>query len=130
MITYRSDVRPDVRTIAELYRAALLNRPVDDLDRIRRMYDGSNLILTAWEGSRLAGILRGWTDEARDGYVCDLAVYPDYQRRRIGATLLELVREGRPEVDWILRASTIATDYYQHIGWKKIENGWSWPREK
>src|SRR5437667_11666948 len=98
MITYRSDVRPDVRTIAELYRAALLNRPVDDLDRIRRMYDGSNLILTAWEGSRFAGILCGWTDEARDGYVCDLAFHPDYQKRRIGATLVSFVHDRRLEV--------------------------------
>jgi hypothetical protein len=32
-------------------------------------------------------------------------------------------------VQWVLRASKIAADYYQHIRWQKIENGWSWPRE-
>lgn len=98
MITYRSDVRPDAKTIAELYRAASLNRPVHDVDRIRRMYEGSNLVPTAWDGERLAGILRGWLDGAYDGYVCDLAVHPDCQKQGVGAKLLELAREGPPEV--------------------------------
>jgi GNAT superfamily N-acetyltransferase len=128
MITYRTDSRPDAATIADLYRAAPLFRPVDDLDRIRRMYAGSNLVLTAWDGECLTGILRGWTDDAFDGYVCDLAVHPDYQKHGIGAKLLELARDGRPQVQWVLRASKIAAQYYQHIGWQEIENGWVWIR--
>jgi ribosomal protein S18 acetylase RimI-like enzyme len=129
MISYRSDRRPDAQTIAELYRLSPLNRPVDDVDRIRRMYEGSNLVLTAWDGERLAGILRGWLDGAFDGYVCDLAVHPDYKKQGVGAKLLELAREGRPEVQWVLRASKIAAEYYGHIGWQRIENGWLWPRK-
>ena len=49
MILYRSDVRPDAAVIAALYRGSPLNRPVDDVDRIRKMYEGSNLVLTAWD---------------------------------------------------------------------------------
>jgi hypothetical protein len=29
----------------------------------------------------------------------------------------------------VLRASKIAVDYYKHIGWEPIENGWCWRRE-
>lgn len=130
MVTYRSDVRPEGGVIADLYRLSPLNRPVDDVDRIRRMYEGSNLVVTAWDGERLAGILRGWTDNAYDGYVCDLAVHPEYQKQGVGAKLLEMARHERPEVQWVLRASKIATEYYQHLGWEKIENGWFWPRKQ
>jgi ribosomal protein S18 acetylase RimI-like enzyme len=130
MISYRSDARPADEIIAELYRCALLNRPVQDLDRVRRMYDASNLVVTAWDGHRLAGILRGWHDGAFDGYICDLAVHPDFQRQGVGAKLLEMAREGRPEVQWILMASKIAVDYYKHLGWVKVENGWKWPRSQ
>ena len=28
-----------------------------------------------------------------------------------------------------LRASKIAAQYYEHLGWQKIENGWFVPRE-
>lgn len=129
MIVYRIDITPEAQTIADLYRLAALIRPVDDVERIRRMYAGSNLVLTAWDGERLIGILRGWIDGAFDGYVCDLAVHPDYQKQGIGAKLLDLARQGRPEVQWVLRASKIAAKYYEHIGWKQIENGWYFPRE-
>jgi ribosomal protein S18 acetylase RimI-like enzyme len=129
MIAFRDDVHPPAEVIAELYRLAPLNRPIGDLERIQRMFNGSNIVLTAWEGEQLVGILRGWTDGAYDGYVCDLAVHPAYQKSHgIGRELLERVRAGRPQVQWILRASVIAKDYYQHVGWQKIENGWYWPR--
>jgi ribosomal protein S18 acetylase RimI-like enzyme len=128
-IVYRTDVRPEAALIAALYRAALLLRPVDDIVRIKRMYDGSNLIVTAWSAGDLAGILRGWTDGAFDGYICDLAVHPNYQNHGIGRELLARTRATSPQVQFVLRASKIAVDYYQHIGWQKIENGWFWPRE-
>lgn len=129
MITYHTDVRPNAQVIADLYREASLIRPVDDVDRIRRMYAGANVVASAFDGDRLVGILRGWTDDAFDGYVCDLAVLPGYQSQGIGARLLEVVRQNRPDVQWVLRASKIAAEYYGHLGWKKIENGWFWPRE-
>ncbi len=129
MIVYRSDRRPDAADIAALYRGSPLNRPVDDVDRIRRMYEGSNCVLTAWDGERLVGILRGWTDGAFDGYVCDLAIAPDCQKLGIGRALLDQAIALSPQVQWVLRASKIAERYYEHVGWQKIENGWVWPRK-
>jgi GNAT superfamily N-acetyltransferase len=76
------------------------------------------------------GILRGWTDGAFDGYVCDLAVHADYQRQGIGRELLNrCVAAYSGEVQWVLRASVVATDYYAHLGWQKIENGWYLSRD-
>src|SRR5215471_575201 len=126
MIAYRDDVRPTIAQISDPYRAAPLFRPVDDLARMERMYAGSNVVWTAWDGQRLVGILRGWTDDAYDGYICDLAIHPDYQKSGIGRELLQYVLHRSPEIQWILRASKIATDYYAHLGWQKIENGWCW----
>jgi ribosomal protein S18 acetylase RimI-like enzyme len=128
-IRYRSDIRPEAAVIAALYRAAPLIRPVDDLERIARMYAGSKVVFTAWDGGRLAGILRGWTDGAFDGYVCDLAVAPEYQKAGVGRELLEMCKRMSPEVQWVLRASKIAADYYAHVGWERIENGWFWKRQ-
>lgn len=128
-IIYRDYVRPDAAVIAKLYRSASLIRPVDDIERIHRMYEGSNLVLTAWQGEKLIGILRGWHDGAFDGYVCDLAVLPEYQKLGIGRELLQLTFQVNPNIQWVLRASKIADRYYKHLGWKAIENGWYWPRE-
>ena len=128
-INYRNDFCPEVEAIAELYKKALLNRPNDDLDRITKMYKGSNIVITAWDGDCLVGILRGWTDKAYNGYVCDLAIHPEYQKAGIGKELLNQVISNNPKVQFVLRASVIAGEYYKHIGWQKIENGWFFPRE-
>jgi GNAT superfamily N-acetyltransferase len=128
-ICYTADERPDARIIAALYTAAQLRRPVDDLDRIARMYAGSPVVLSAWDGSRLIGILRGWSDGTYDGYVCDLAVDPEYQKQGVGRELLHRCVSRSADVQWVLRASAIATDYYAHLGWTRIENGWVWARE-
>lgn len=129
MIAYRDGVIPPAETVAALYRAAPLNRPVDDLPRIAAMYAGSNVVHTAWDGERLAGVVRGWTDGAFDGYICDLAIHPDYQQQGIGRELLRRLIESNRQVQFVLRASQIAKEYYAHVGWKAIENGWFVPRE-
>ncbi len=128
MIDYRQDLRPQASEIAALYDASSLRRPTGDLSRIAAMYAGSNLVLSAWDGDRLVGILRGWTDGTFDGYVCDLAVEPGVQGEGVGRKLLDLARAANPEVQFVLRASKLAADYYAHLGWRKIENGWYWPR--
>jgi ribosomal protein S18 acetylase RimI-like enzyme len=134
-LNYRSDETPEASLIAALYDAAGLKRPTKDLDRIQRMYQGSNIVLTCFaegigdDSVKLVGILRGWTDYAFDGYVCDLAVHSDYQHRGIGKELLERVKSiANPEVQWVLLASPVAKDYYAHLGWQKVENGWKWSR--
>jgi GNAT superfamily N-acetyltransferase len=129
-ITYRDDFLPPIKSIAALYRAAPLNRPIDDPQRIARMYSGSNIVHTAWDGDRLTGILRGWTDGGFDGYVCDLAVDPEYQKHGIGKELLRRVVASNRQVQFVLRASKIAREYYRHVGWQSIENGWFVPREE
>jgi GNAT superfamily N-acetyltransferase len=112
-------------SIIALYCAAPMYRPIDDLGRMRRMFEGSNVVLTAWDGDRLVGVLRGVTDGAYTTYVCDLAVHPDYQRSGIGHELLERVVSTYPESGVVLQAARIASDYYSHIGWQKVETGGS-----
>lgn len=130
-IQYSSDRRPAAAEIVRLYDAAPLFRPTKEEDRVRRMYEGSNVVWTAWDGARLVGILRGWTDGAYDGYVCDLAIDPGYQKQGIGKALLARVAAHYgAQVQWVLRASKIASRYYEHVGWQVIENGWFLPREQ
>lgn len=127
-IVYRGDERPGAAEIVELHRAAELRRPRSP-ERIERMYGASPVVWTARDASHLVGILRGWTDGAFDGYVCDLAVHPEYQKRGIGRELLKrCVAAYSHEVQWVLRASVIAATYYSHLGWQRIENGWYWSR--
>ncbi len=128
MIAFRPHHLPPLEAIRCLYAASPLRRPIEDPRRIARMFQASNVIHSAWEGERLVGLLRGWTDGAFDGYVCDLAVHPAFQKKGVGRGLLALLAPEYPEVRWILLASPLAKDYYARVGWESVANAWMQPR--
>ncbi|HET8902065.1 MAG TPA: GNAT family N-acetyltransferase [Holophagaceae bacterium] len=127
-LTYHHDRRPDIDAIRALYAASPLRRPIGEPERIAKMFEHANVVISAYDGERLVGLLRGWTDFAFDGYVCDLAVHPGYQKRNIGKRLLDEAAALGPDIHWILLASPIAKDYYGHLGWQLIPNAWELPR--
>jgi ribosomal protein S18 acetylase RimI-like enzyme len=129
-IEYRDDLRPDIGQIIALYRAAELSRPLDDSGRIQRMYDAANLVLTAWAGDRLIGILRAWSDGGFLAYIADLAVDPAYQGRGIGRELLCRATSSDPDLIYLLHAAPTAMEFYRHTGWRAMQNAWVWPRER
>jgi len=51
-IEYKLNVSVPAAAVAELFRRAGLNRPVDDLRRMAAMLANANHIMTAWEGVR------------------------------------------------------------------------------
>ena len=128
-IAYCQDRTPALEAIRALYAASPLRRPIHDPARIRRMFEGSNVVISAYDGDRLVGLLRGWTDFAFDGYICDLAVHPAHHKAGVGRGLLDRALVLGEGVQWVLLASPIARDYYAHVGWEKVENGWKLNRD-
>jgi GNAT superfamily N-acetyltransferase len=127
-ITYTLDRRPEIDAIRALYAASPLRRPIGDPERIAKMFEHANVVISAWDGERLVGLLRGWTDFAFDGYVCDLAIHPGYQKQGVGRRLLDEAAALGPGIHWILLASPLAKAYYGHIGWNLLPNAWELPR--
>ena len=129
MITLRQEPRPSTDAIRALYAASPLRRPIEDPARITRMFAASNVVWGAYDGERLVGVLRGWTDGGFDGYICDLAVHPGYQKAGVGRRLLDGVLGLDPGIQWVLLASPLAKDYYARVGWEPVANGWRIPRQ-
>ncbi|HML24531.1 MAG TPA: GNAT family N-acetyltransferase [Aggregatilinea sp.] len=124
-LTYRANAPVTAQQVADLFRSAGLRRPVDDLDRIQRMIQGADLIVSAWDGGRLVGIARSITDFAYCCYLSDLAVSADYQRQGIGQALIDRTRaELGDEVMLLLLSVPDAMTYYPRVGFEPVANGW------
>jgi N-acetylglutamate synthase-like GNAT family acetyltransferase len=116
-IIYKFDVVPIAQQIIELYDDAQLPRPTHDPQRMKAMFENSDLIVTAWVEDRLVGVARTITDWVWCSYLADLAVSPDYERSGIGKKLIELVREKIGEQSMLLLLSVpTAMDYYPRVG--------------
>ncbi|WDF55360.1 GNAT family N-acetyltransferase [Mucilaginibacter sp. KACC 22063] len=129
-ITYRTDTTPATEQVIEVYASAGLNRPIDDFDRIAKMYQNSNLIITAWDGEDLVGVSRALTDFCYACYLSDLAVKEQYKHQGIGKKLVELTKEhAGPQSMLLLLAAPQAMEYYPKIGMPNIENAFMIKRE-
>jgi ribosomal protein S18 acetylase RimI-like enzyme len=108
--------------VANVFRNSGIRRPYNDLNRIKKMIDNADIIITAWDNKKLVGIARALTDYSYCCYLSDLAVDKDYQKSGIGKHLIELLRNiiGE-EVALILISAPEAMDYYPKIGFEKCE---------
>ncbi|MNX30580.1 putative acetyltransferase [compost metagenome] len=130
-IIYKFDVKPTADQIIELYDKAELPRPTNDKERIRKIYENSNLIFTAWDNEKLVGVSRSITDWAWSCYLADLAVNPEYKKSGIGKKLIELTKEKVGEQTMVLLLSVpTAMEYYPKVGFSKEDRSFIIHRTK
>ncbi|VXD13794.1 GNAT family N-acetyltransferase [Marinoscillum sp. 108] len=123
MITYQieKDLSPE-EFISVLNQSTLAERrPVNEPDRIQKMLDHGNLIVTARENNVLIGVARSLTDFLYCTYLSDLAVDQAYQKRGIGKELIRQTKLQTPKAKLILLAAPKAVAYYPKIGMKQWE---------
>jgi ribosomal protein S18 acetylase RimI-like enzyme len=125
MIEYRRGNQLNLERVIQLYRDSTLGerRPVDEPERMARMLEHANLVITAWDGEELVGISRSLSDFAFCTYCSDLAVHVDYQRRGIGKELLRRTQAAGQPATLLLFAAPNAVEYYPHIGFE-AGSGW------
>lgn len=94
-------------------------RPVDDRERISKMIQNANLVVTARNNGLLVGVSRSVTDFSYCTYLSDLAVRKNYQKRGIGTELIRRTKLASEPAKLILLSAPAAIDYYPGIGMTK-----------
>jgi N-acetylglutamate synthase-like GNAT family acetyltransferase len=124
-ISYRSNIKITVQDFIDLLRRSTLDerRPVDDQERMQKMLDHGNVMVTAWSDEKLVGVSRALTDFSFCCYLSDLAVDKTYQHTGIGKELVRLTHQAAGmQTMLILLAAPAATKYYPKIGMKQFEH--------
>lgn len=123
MIDYQIETNlSSVEFVAILINSTLgKRRPVEEPDRIEKMIEHGNLIVTARENGRLIGVARSLTDFLYCTYLSDLAVDKNYQKKGIGKELIRQTKIATPKAKLILLSAPKAVNYYPKIGMVKFE---------
>ncbi len=96
-------------------------RPINDPERLSKMLEHGNLIVTARENGQLIGIARSLTDFLFCTYLSDLAVDEKYQKMGIGKELIRQTKLATPQAVLILLSAPTAVTYYPKIGLTQFE---------
>lgn len=130
-IHYKTGTLPTTGDIIQLYDQAPLKRPTDDPQRIARMYEHADVVVSAWDGEQLIGVARSLTDFHFCCYLSDLAVNPDYQGAGIGRQLVALTQAAiGPQCMLLLLSVPTAMEYYPKVGFTKADNAFYIPRKE
>lgn len=121
-----------VKEVVELFRKSGIRRPVEDTERIKRMIDNADEIITVRDGTLLIGFLRAITDYSYCCYISDIAVDKDYQGLGIGKELVRILRDklGEGEIQYILTSAPKAVEFYEKIGFEKADKAYVIKRKK
>ena len=121
MITYQVEKDLTPKEFIEVLNKSTLGerRPVNEPERILKMLEHGNLIITARKNNILIGVARSLTDFFYCTYLSDLAVDQAYQKQGIGKELIRLTKLETPKAKLILLSAPKAVGYYPKIGMKQ-----------
>lgn len=109
--------------IMDLYAAVGWTAYTDHPDSLRSGFENSILILAAYEGEQLLGILRAVGDGHTIVFIQDILVYPEHQRKGIGLALIREVLSRYAHV----RQIQLSTDdtpktkaFYSALGFREL----------
>jgi len=127
MITYKEFNASLLGDVKEIYRSVYWQTYLQDDDKLKRAFENSLNLLGAFDGEVLVGFVRCVGDGEHIVLVQDLAVRPEYQKRRIGTTLFQMVWDKYKDVRMFQVVMDLEDEvdnhFYQSFGMKKLEEG-------
>ena len=109
--------------ILRLYSEVGWTAYTENMAVLEEGYKNSLLVLAAYEGDELLGIIRAVGDGCTIVFVQDILVFPGHQRRGVGTALLKAVLDRYPDV----RQVELVTDntpktvaFYKSLGFSEL----------
>lgn len=78
----------------------------------------STLVISAWEGDRLVGVVRVLSDTIIRSVIYDLVIEPEFQNKGIGRELERRCIEHFPGSEWLVETTEKTATYYEKIGFR------------
>lgn len=93
--------------------------------RLIKALKSSSLVVTAWDGNKLVGLIRALDDGEMVAFLHYLLVRPDYQGNGIATHLLDIIKEKYKDFLYIniMPDERNNVTFYQKHGFTILENG-------
>lgn len=80
LIIYKNEHKLSVNEFKEILEDSSLGerRPIHEFEKLSKMLNNADILISAWEGKKLAGVARSISDFGYCTYLSDLAVYKGF----------------------------------------------------
>ncbi|HEL1691437.1 GNAT family N-acetyltransferase [Streptococcus suis] len=125
MITYKHNPQLDFQAVLDLYDSVDWTGYTSRPEMLEKALEHSLLVLAAFDGDRLVGLLRAVGDGYSIVFIQDILVLPIYQRQGIGRHLLEQAITHFPDI-YQLHLLTDNTEktrsFYEELGFTAVDS--------
>ncbi|HEM4282733.1 GNAT family N-acetyltransferase [Streptococcus suis] len=125
MITYRQNPQLDFQAVLEIYESVGWTNYTDRPTMLQKALEHSLLVLAAFDGDRLVGLLRAVGDGYSIIFIQDILVLPAYQRQGIGRNLLEQAIayfSGIYQLHLLTDNTEKTRSFYEAIGFTAVDS--------
>ena len=93
-------------------------------ERIVEGLKNSSIVISAWDGKKLAGLIRGLDDGETIGFIHYLLVNPDYQGQHIGEELMNRLLNKYKDLLYIkiMPSDPRTIPFYKKFGFEVFDN--------
>ncbi len=115
-ITYLYSKQVAAINIRDLFLS--VNWPLgNNPDTLQSAFNHSDIVITAWDGEKLIGLINTIADGSLTAFIPFLLVNPDYQKQGIGRKLVRMiVSEYKSYERIVLLTEKDAVDFYRKCG--------------
>ena len=127
-ITFSNQKIFSSQQVNDLYTSVGWTAYTNDLPKLLRAISKSSLVISAWNGEELVGLIRALTDEETIAYIQDILVLPVYHKQGVGSELMRRILSELKGIRQIVlmtdqgEANLPLHDWYRSFGFKIIED--------
>ena len=89
----------------------------------KKAFENSHTVIFAFDDDKLIGFGRAISDGVCQASIYDVAVLPEYQGKKIGATIVDSIIKCIPQCNFILYASPGKENFYKKLNFRKMKTG-------
>ena len=98
-----------------------------DIPRLQAALERSTIVISAWEGDALVGLIRALSDETTIAYIQDILVRPTYHKQGVGSQLMRQMLSKLAGIRQIVLMTDLGDsnaslhDWYRSFGFKTFD---------
>ena len=89
------------------------------IEKIKKSFKNSHKVVTAWDKDKIVGGGRLISDGECYGWIHDVGVHPDFQKKDIGRGIMDELLKGNEHMLIGLTSSFEAVEFYTKLGFRK-----------
>ena len=120
-VEYRAAGAGDYEAVRRFLCEVGWQRRVGDAERFRRIVEGAQRTVVAFEGGRVVGFARALCDGVSNGYISTVAVAADMRGRGVGRELVRRLVGDDAGITWVLRAGHGSEGFWRRMGFEASE---------